>query len=154
MNRILILLVVLIASGSVLAKGEPKMSALEGSFLEQKAAIEKDIKRGLIYKGIAEKDLQQVAHSLERMSVLIEGITDYSDLQEDDKVDLINNQNLVNTILTMAENDNMIICTRRGTTGSHFKTTTCETRGNRRKRQEADRMAISDLLRQAYSGPE
>jgi hypothetical protein len=60
---------------------------------------------------------------------------------------LFNNQGLVNTILTMAENDSRVVCRRKGRLGTNFKTTTCETVRDRRERQEADRIAIDSFIK-------
>ena len=60
---------------------------------------------------------------------------------------LYNYQELVNTVLTMAENDSRTVCRRRSRLGTNFKTTTCETVADRRARQEEDRRAIDRMLR-------
>ncbi|MDJ0657729.1 MAG: hypothetical protein QNJ40_26455 [Xanthomonadales bacterium] len=146
----------LVLAAGVHAKGEPepKLTALEGSFAEQKQAIENDIRGGVVYREIEGKDLMTVRTSLEHMSTLLSGVEEVQQLSEDDKVDLLNHQELVNAILTMAEKDSRMVCKRRGSTGSHFKTTTCETVRARRKRQSDDRQRIQSLLRNAATGPQ
>ncbi len=108
--------------------------------------ILKDIKDDIMYNEIAYKDVKLVKQALVLMSSTLEGIDDVSELTEDQRAGLFNNQGLVNTILTMAENDSRMVCRRRGTLGTHFKTTTCETIRDRRERQEADRLMIDGFL--------
>lgn len=142
-------LVFLFCAFGVLAKNEPepKVTALEGSFAEQKATIEKDIRNGITYKEIQGKDLMLVRGSLEKMTDLLTGVEDVGRMSEADKIELINHQNLVNTVLTMAENDSRVVCQRRRSTGTNFKTTTCETIRARRKRQSRDRARIETMLK-------
>ncbi len=145
----------LLAAGAFArSEPEPRVSALEGSFAEQKAAIEKDIRTGVLYREIQGKDLKVVRDSLGEMSTLLDGVEDVQQLGEDEKVALINHQELVNTILTMAEKDSRMVCKRRGSTGSNFKTTTCETVRARRKRQSQDRQRIESMLRRPVYAPE
>ena len=133
---------------------EPKVTALEGGFAEQKQAIETDIRGGVVYREIQDKDLKAVRTSLDQMSTLLSGVEDVQHLSPDQKVELLNHQELVNAILTMAEKDSMMICKRRGSTGSHFKTTTCETVRARRKRQSDDRQRIESMLRKPIFAPD
>lgn len=117
-------------------------------FEEQKATILKDIKDDTIYDEIEYSDVKLVKGALENMTITLSGVTDVTELSDDSKAELFNNQEIVNTILTMAENDSRMVCRRRGTLGTNFKTTTCESMKDRRERQEADRIAIDNMIRQ------
>ncbi len=122
------------------------MSAFE-QFEDQKAVILQDIADDTVYNEISYTDVKVVKHALNMMSSSLEGVSDLAELTEDQRADLFNNQGVVNTILTMAENDSRMVCKRRGTLGTNFKTTTCETVRDRRERQRADRLAIDGFLR-------
>lgn len=145
--RYFILISALLLAFNAMAKESTKLTAFE-LFEEQKATILKDIQDDVIYEEIAYSDVKIVKSALDNMSVTLAGVNDISELSDDDKADLFNQQELVNTILTMAENDSRVVCRRRGTLGTNFKTTLCETVKDRRERQEADRLAIDQLIRQ------
>lgn len=123
-----------------------KLSAIE-QFHDQKASILRDLKDGAVYREISYQDSKTVRDALDRMSARLGEVAAIEDLDEQEKVEVFNDQELVNTILTMAENDSRTVCRRRGQLGTNFKTTTCETVKERRERQEADRLAIDQLLR-------
>jgi hypothetical protein len=123
-----------------------KLSALD-QFEQQKATILQDIKDNTVYSEISHKDANIVRDALNRMSENLEGVADLSEMTVDQRAALYNDQELVNTVLTMAENDSRMVCRRRGRLGTNFKTTICETVAERRERQEADRLAIDQLLR-------
>jgi hypothetical protein len=123
-----------------------KLSALD-QFEKQKATILQDIKDDTVYSEISHKDANIVRDALNRMSENLQGVSDLSEMTVDQRAALYNDQELVNTVLTMAENDSRMVCRRRGRLGTNFKTTICETVAERRERQEADRLVIDQLLR-------
>lgn len=124
--------------------GTTKLSTFE-LFAQQKATILEDINSDTVYREISHSDANIVRDALDRMSESLSGVNDLSEMTEDQRALLFTDQDLVNTILTMAENDSRMICRRRGTLGTNFKSTTCETVAGRRERQEADRLAIDRL---------
>jgi hypothetical protein len=136
----------MIASMGLMANETTKLSAFE-QFEAQKQVILKDIKDDTVYAEISYNDTKLVRDALDRMSVALGGVSGLGEMTEEQRGDLYNDQNLVNTILTMAENDSRQVCRRRGRLGTNFKVTTCETVKERRERQEADRLAIDKLLR-------
>lgn len=123
-----------------------KLSALD-QFEKQKATILQDIKDDTVYSEISHKDANIVRDALDRMSDTLQGVADLSEMTVEQRAELYNDQELVNTVLTMAENDSRTVCRRRGRLGTNFKTTTCETVRERRERQEADRLTIDQLMR-------
>lgn len=148
---IIIAATLLFGTGSALAE-TTKLSTIE-AFEKEKSTILKDIKDGLIYSEISHKDANLVREALGRMSEVLGTVDDPQQLDQEKLVRLYNEQNLVNTILTMAENDSRQVCRRRGRLGTNFKTTTCETVAERRERQEADRMEISRILKSDIKTP-
>jgi len=145
MNYILAAIAVLLLP--LTAFGETaKLLALD-QFEHQKATILQDIKGDTVYSEISHKDANIVRDALDRMSENLQGVADLGEMTVAQRAELYNDQELVNTILTMAENDSRMVCRRRGRLGTNFKTTTCETVAERRERQEADRLAIDQLLR-------
>lgn len=145
--RYLTLLSALLISFSISASETTKLTALE-MFEQQRETILKDIKDDVIYQEIAYKDVKLVKDALDKMSITLNEVSDIEELTIDQRAELFNNQGLINTILTMAENDSRTVCRRRGRLGTNFKTTTCETVKDRRERQEADRIAIDNFIKQ------
>lgn len=121
-----------------------KLSAFE-QFEQQKATILDDLNSDTVYREISHSDANLVRDTLNRMSERLDGVDDVGQMTKDQQAKLFNDQDLVNTILTMAENDSRTVCRRRGRLGTNFKTTTCETVAERRERQEADRLLIDRL---------
>lgn len=130
--------------GSAFAVEATKLAAFE-KFELQKSAILADIKEGIVYKEISYGDAKLVQDTLDLMSANLGSVSEVSEITPSMLTELRNQQELVNTILTMAENDSRQVCSRRGTLGTNFKTTSCETVKDRRERQEADRMIIEGL---------
>ena len=124
-----------------------RLSAVE-SFEVEKKQILKDLDSNTIYREISGGDLRLVRDTLDRMSENLGSVVDLAQMSEAQRAQLFNDQELVNTVLTMAENDSRMVCRRSGKLGTNFKTTTCETVRDRRERQEADRRAIDSLIRQ------
>jgi len=141
-----VLALMFLAGNAFAVEETTKLSAFE-QFEEQKAVILKDIKDDTIYSEIAYSDVKMVEDTLDRMSSTLGSASTLGGLTEEQRGDLYNDQGLVNTVLTMAENDSRMVCRRRGRLGTNFKVTTCETVRDRRERQEADRLAIQDFLR-------
>ena len=145
-SRALFLFAIMLGlSGTALAD-TTKLSTFE-QFEKEKATILQDIKGGMIYSEIKHSDAKMVRDALDRMSTTLAGVHNAAQLDQERLVTLYNEQTLVNTILTMAENDSRTVCRRRSRLGTNFKTTTCETVAERRVRQEADRLAISNILK-------
>lgn len=145
MIRITLFLLSLAFSANVLAEAAAKLAAFE-KFEVQKSSILADIKEGVVYKEITYGDLKLVQDTLDIMSTNLGSVSEVSEITPQVMTELRNQQELVNTILTMAENDSRQVCSRRGTLGTNFKTTTCESVKDRRQRQEADRMMIEGLM--------
>lgn len=148
---IIIALAVLFGTAPAIAE-TTKLSGIE-AFEKEKATILKDINDGIMYSEISHKDANLVRDALNRMSEVLSTVDDPQQLDQEKLVRLYNEQNLINTILTMAENDSRQVCRRRGRLGTNFKTTTCETVAERRERQEADRMEISRILKSDIKPP-
>lgn len=123
-----------------------RLSAME-QFEAEKKQILQDLRSNTIYREITGGDMKLVKDALDRMSGHLENVDDLAQMSEGQRAELYNDQELVNTVLTMAENDSRTVCRRSGKLGTNFKTTTCETVKDRRARQEADRRAIDTLIR-------
>ena len=145
MRSILAISIIFFCSLAV-ATETTKLTAVE-HFEEQKALILKDISDDTVYNEIEYSDVKLVKQALDLMSDTLTGVSAVEELSDDDKAHLFNQQGLVNTILTMAENDSRVVCRRKRTLGTNFKTTTCESVKDRRARQEADRLTIESFIK-------
>ncbi|MCX7032492.1 MAG: hypothetical protein NT046_00745 [Arenimonas sp.] len=116
-------------------------------FSGQRTQIEKDLADGDTYVEISSADRGRVKASLERISALLEGGKTPEALSADQKVDLYNNQEIINTILTQAAADSRKVCTREAATGSNRRVTTCTTVAERTRRREKDQEALAQSRR-------
>lgn len=73
---------------------------------------------------------------------------DPAQLPSDDRVELFNHQEQINTILTGARADSRMVCTRTQVTGSHRKQQVCMTVADRERRRERDREDAMQKQRQ------
>ena len=153
MIRALLLSIIIISASAAFANETNKLTALE-QFEDQKSLILQDIKDHVVYAEIEYSDVKLVRGTLDNMSLLLANAGTLEAMTTDQRANLFNQQELVNTILTMAENDSRRVCRRRGTLGTNFKTTTCETIKERRERQEVDRRYIEQFRGSRMSGPE
>lgn len=99
------------------------------------------------FEFVEDRERDSVEAELARMGELLAGRRSLDELQENEKVALINAQEAVNAILTRRDRDRLI-CQRRAVVGSHMKQTVCETYGEQiaRKRAGQDRYReLSDM---------
>ena len=141
-----LLFILLAGTISTAVSDTVRLSAME-QFETEKKQILQDLGSNTIYREITGGDMKLVKDALDRMSGHLENVDDLAQMSEAQRAELYNDQELVNTVLTMAENDSRTVCRRSGKLGTNFKTTTCETVKDRRARQEEDRRAIDMLIR-------
>lgn len=147
MIRIAICALLLAASATVMAN-QQQVELDEGNFGKQRAEIEKDLADGKTYAEISSSDRTKVRESLARIGDRLQGVDSVDSLDMQTKVDLFNEQEKVNTILTQAAADSRMVCDRDMPTGSRMRKTTCQTVAERNRRAEADR----DHLRKVQNG--
>lgn len=121
-----------------------------GDFAAQRAAVEKGLADGKTYAEIAPSDVAKVRDSLDRMAATLDGGKLPNALDDDRRVALYNDQELVNGILTQAAADSRVVCSREVATGSHRKVTTCATVAERARRRQQDQ----DALRKEQRAPQ
>lgn len=121
-------------------------------FALQAQRIRNDL-AGDAYSELGKEDRRSVDAALTRMgATLVEGV-DINRLSEAEKVQLFNDQELVNTLLTRARADSRVVCKREKTVGSHRAVSQCLTVAERRRLREES----SELLQanqRALSKPE
>ncbi|MCX7555254.1 hypothetical protein OS187_00145 [Xanthomonadaceae bacterium JHOS43] len=148
LNRFaLIAAFVLVLPGPALAIKDHKSAAhlnIEKSpFDEQRSAIEMEFTAGGTYSEISHADRSAVIQALDRMeSILKERSVDQ--LNQREKVELFNAQEIVNAKLTLASDDSRLVCRRERIPGSHIRTNICFTVAERRRMQERDAQGLRD----------
>ena len=70
-----------------------------------------------------------------------------SELPERTRLEVFNEQELVNTLLTEAREDSRQVCTREKKVGSHRTTTMCKTVAERRRDMEQSQGALRTNMR-------
>lgn len=120
-------------------------------FSEQKAAIIQKLNDGSTYAQISPEDRSQVLQALDRMERLLAGRSPDA-LNEDERIAVFNNQEIVHVLLTRAERDSQVVCTRGRTVGTHFRATRCETLAERRNRHEVTELALQRLHKGTIDG--
>jgi hypothetical protein len=152
-RRTLLLLVCLFAAPAFAAKSAPAVSADPLGFDEQRAAVEAEMKPGGHFAEIGKDERLQVNEAFDRMQALLAGKSSMDELRQDDRVALINDQELVNALLTKAKTDSRMVCKREKRVGSHRLTSTCRSaaewkRASEQSREDIEyRRSLGDILK-------
>jgi Skp family chaperone for outer membrane proteins len=119
---------------------------LDASFAQQKAQIEQELGDGETYAEISSQDRATVREALNRIASKLDNAGGVESLSSQQKADVFNDQEKVNTILTKASEDSRQICTRVQKVGSHRTTTQCTTVGQKRRDSEESLKAVRDSM--------
>ena len=103
------------------------------TFATQRATIEQGLKQGGAYAEMEPDARDEVQAALERIGATFDRSGDVSKLSAEDKVQIFNDQELINSILTKAAADSRVVCERQVRRGSHIKTNKCMTVAERRR---------------------
>jgi len=143
------LALLLVASTAHAGKASDKSQALDLNqpFLAQMDTIEKALNDGETYSEISSQDRNAVREALGRIATTLSQSNGQA-INSEDKTRLINDQNLVNQILSEAAVDSRMICRREATIGSLRTTTVCKSVAER-KRAAQD---AQDAMRRNPSG--
>ncbi|WP_028917914.1 hypothetical protein [Pseudoxanthomonas sp. J35] len=150
MYKLLILSVLALApvaaGATINASGESfspeKGLDLARSFDAQRTAILQALADGETYSEIGAEERRQVRASLDRIDALLNGVQDVNQLSERDKVEVFNEQERINTLLTRAREDSRLVCVREKKVGSHRATNNCQTVAERRRAHEQTQNAL------------
>jgi hypothetical protein len=140
MLRSAIFLGLLFASGLAVAN-QQRVAVDSGNFTEQRRQIEADLSTEK-YSEISREQRARVRDLLASIGARLDAVPNVDALSEIDKASLFNEQEEVNTILTRAAADSRVVCRHEQTTGTHRRTTNCQTLAERRRRREQSQQAI------------
>ncbi len=155
MNKLVLLIALVLSPTFAVAKIASQGSAfspekgldVSQSFEAQRNAIIKALGDGKTYSEISPDDRQRVTTSLDRIAGLLGGVQDVDQLAVEARVEVFNEQELVNTLLTEAREDSRLVCTREKKVGSHRTTTMCRTVAERRRDMEQSQGALRTNMR-------
>lgn len=144
----LVLSAALLTSAAVHAdEASPAGSRFDpASFAQHRANIVEELKVGDLYREISEENRELVLETLDRMGDVLDGVQSIDQLDQEQKVALFNDQELVNTLLTDARNDSRLICTREHTVGTRFKRVDCATVAKRRQRSLESQGVLRNMM--------
>lgn len=110
---------------------------------EQIAAIEKALSSEN-YSEISMEQKSAVQQALGRIRLKMGGHQRVDEVSPQARVEIFNDQEMVNTILTQARADSRMVCRRERSTGSNMPQRVCMTVAQRREAEEAARKTLRD----------
>lgn len=120
---------------------------VNAAFEAQRAAIIAALGDGETYVEISPEDRDTVLGALSRIASTLGSVPGgVESLPSPSRMQVFNDQELVNTLLTRAREDSRLVCAREKKVGSHRHVNVCRTVADRRR----DREGSLDTLRQGY----
>lgn len=142
MKKGLVLLAALLLSGPAMAaKGASVDVAGNVGFSEQRAKVMADLADGETYSEISSENREKVVSALGRMQRMLDTHESPATLHPDQRAALMNEQELVNNILTKAGEQSRLVCRRERPVGTRLPTTVCRTVAEQRRQQEDARQS-------------
>lgn len=148
MRRVTVLALALVLVGAAQAK--PKEVAVKMTADEPVAAQIARVETALgseAYSEMTLDDKSRVQQALERIRIKMEGHELSSELVPQDRTQVFNDQEVVNTVMTRAREDSRMVCRRERSTGSNMQQSVCMTVAQRRKAEANGRALLNDHQR-------
>ena len=142
-----------VTSLTALAAESPGKEVAANGFAAQRAAIVAGFDEGGRYAEIGAEERMQVLAALDRMQALLDPSTPVDRLSSGNKVALYNDQEIVNTILTQAQEASREVCEHHRTVNSRLKKSECHTVAEWERRREAGRELAERARGTAGLGP-
>lgn len=96
------------------------------SFMSVSAAVREQIKPGGRYEYVNDKERFTIGQKLDDMNALFASHESVAAMSQQDKIQLYNDQETINSILTKRDGER-VICKKEAPIGSHIPVTTCHT---------------------------
>lgn len=119
---------------------------------QQREAVMDAFAPGERFAELDEAGRKRVIESFDRMQALMGGATSIDQLEPDVKVDLFNEQAMLNEVLTQAQRDSRVTCKRYRTVNSRLKNGECHTAAEWERRRERARK-LWDMNKRSVSCP-
>ncbi|RYG13861.1 MAG: hypothetical protein EON92_04165 [Burkholderiales bacterium] len=121
------------------------MDVERNSFTEQRTRILGQLADGETYSEISSADRARVKEALHRIDSRLESAGGVDRLTAQQKSDVFNDQEVVNTLLTQASDDSRLVCRREKKVGSHRTITECMTVAQRQRAYENAQKTMRDV---------
>jgi len=126
----------LFAAGTAFADDIPGLQSKQ-EFQAQKAGFEKSLAaHDDKYRELSQADQKTVLETMDRMQQRWAKADDVSGLTQAERVEMANDQEKINTILTHASADSRVVCERVPQIGSNLPKNVCKTVAQRRRELE------------------
>ena len=142
--RFTLALTMLLAAGSVYAADQQLVMLNKHDFMAMKSKVSKDFEKGDRYREIVPQDQEKVTKTLERMDARWQKVEDESQLSSNDRIEMVNDEQLVDNILQHAAVDSRVVCQREDPIGSHLPKNICKTVAQQKREQERAQDSIRD----------
>jgi hypothetical protein len=136
MFRGILLAALMLSAGSAAAADTGTRVDVDNGFQAQRENILKELSDGETYSEIDAGDREKVKAALARIATALDRSGGVDQLKEQQKVEVFNDQELVNNILTKAGEDSRLVCKRVRKTGSHMTSNQCMTVAARNRAME------------------
>lgn len=143
LNRYVVVAVLAFALPGLALASADALNVKKGSFAEQRAVINAALADDQTYAEISDADRTAVVHALDKMERLLRD-RGVDQLNQQEKVELFNAQEIVNTKLMQASADSRVVCRRERIPGSHIRTNMCFTVAERQRMRDRDSQALRD----------
>lgn len=144
-----------VSTGVIAGANEGKFSVSDSAGFEaQVKALQRDLADGKTYSELGQKQRGDVSAALDRIRSALEAHGGAVDsMPQETKLQVFNDQELVNTVLTKGREDSRLFCTRQTPVGSHRPVTYCKTVAERRRDSEMSQDALRGAQRPAALNP-
>jgi hypothetical protein len=115
-------------------------------FIDVVQSTQREMGPGGKYEFVQPKERVQIEKSFEEMTKLFDQYGTVSAMTQDAKVQLFNDQETVNSILTKRDRDR-VICTNKAPLGSHIPVTTCHTYAQEVEAREGTKKQLDEWKR-------
>lgn len=125
-------------------KSKLELDVQTNTFAEQKQSIITKLADGKTYSEISSKDRGAVTAALDKIEAKLGPTGRVDHLTMEQKVEVFNEQEVVNTLLTQARKDSRLVCKRETTVSSRIPSTQCRTVAERKRTYEEAQTLIRD----------
>lgn len=137
-TRVSLFVLVVALFASLAQASDELVLADAATFSTQKAKVEAEMTKGGAYAEIRSEDRDEVRIRMDRIALALANGPDEAPSPAR-QVDIFNDQEAINQILTRAKEESRLVCSRVRKTGSKFPTNRCVTVAQERREREAAR---------------
>ena len=144
LSRFIIVATMFLAAGTVYADDQQLNMLNKHDFMAMKSQVSKDFDQDKRYREITPADQETVKKTLARMEMRWQKAEDTAQLSPDDRIEMVNDEQLVDTILQHAAVDSRVVCHREDPIGSHLPKNICRTVAQQKREQEKAQSSMRD----------